>query len=193
MYLKMLLAATIVSTAIPTYAQVTPEARAPGIPLTVGVGYSNYATDWNGRLSGPTLWIDWNFYQGPSLLRGLGIEVEARDLNYDRTGGVPNLRMDTASGGVTYTWRHYHKLNPYAKFLMGFGSIDFQSNLPHYSHDTRTLYTPGGGLDYRIYRNVWVHGDYEYQFWTDFINHHTLNPQGVTIGVAYDLGGVRGR
>lgn len=193
MYLKVLLAAAIVSASIPTYAQVAPEARAPGIPLTVGVGYSNYATNWTGRLSGPTLWIDWSFYKGPSLLHGFGIEVEARDLNYDRTGSVPNLRMDTAAGGVVYTLRHYRRFNPYAKFLMGFGSIDFRTNLPYYSHDTRTLYAPGGGVDYRVYRNVSVRGSYEYQFWTDFINHHTLNPQGVTVGVAYDLGGDRGR
>ncbi len=194
MYRKLLLAAVVVSTAIATMAQVAPEAKAPGIPLTVGVGYSNYATDWSGRLSGPSLWLDWNFYQGPSYLNGLGIEVEARDLNYDRTGGVPNLRMDTASGGAIYTWRHLHNFNPYAKFLLGYGSIDFTlTDVPNYKHDTRTLYAPAGGLDYRAFRNLSVRANYEYQFWPDFFNHHALNPRGFTFGVAYDMGGTRGQ
>lgn len=149
--------------------------QAPGIPLTVGVGYSNYATDSSGRLSGPSLWIDRNFYQGPSYLRGLGFEAETRDLNCDRTGGSPNLRMDTASGGVIYTWHHLHNFNPYMKFLIGYGSIDFTvANTPNYKHDTRTLYAPRGGLDYRVFRNVSVRGNYDYQFWPDFFNHHAL-------------------
>jgi opacity protein-like surface antigen len=185
MYLKALLAIVVMSSALPIYSQVAPEAKAPGIPLTVGVGYSNYATDWSGRLEGPALWLDWNFYKGPTFLHGLGIEVEARDLNYGRS--TPKLRMDTLSGGVIYTF-HSRRFNPYAKFLVGYGSIDFDVNAPNYSHDTRTLYAPGAGLDYRLFRNVWVRGNYEYQFWPDFFNHHTLNPDGLTVGVSYDLG-----
>jgi hypothetical protein len=60
-YMKMLLAALLVSALIPAYSQVASSATAGSLPLTVGVGYSNYATDWSGRLSGPTLWADWNF------------------------------------------------------------------------------------------------------------------------------------
>ncbi len=191
MNLKMFLAVLLVSASIPVYSQVAPEAKAPGIPLTVGVGYSNYATDWSGRLSGPTLWADWSYNGDQSFLRGFGLEVEARDLNYDRTGDTPNLRMDTISGGGTYSlrpWRrHQDRFKPYAKFLIGYGSIDFTSSNPYYKHDTRTVLSPAGGLDYRVFGDVWVRGNYEYQFWTDFFNHHALNPNGVTVGVAYDL------
>lgn len=191
MHLKALLAAAVLGAAIPTYAQVAPEAKAHGVPLTVGVGYSDFATDWNGRLEGPALWLDWNFYTGPAFLRGFGAEVEARDLNYGRR--VPKLRMDTISGGVIYTVRHFRRFNPYAKFLVGYGSMDFIVDQPDYTHDTRTLYALGGGLDYRVYRNVSVRGNYEYQFWWDFFNHHALNPNGVTVGVSYDLEGIRAR
>jgi opacity protein-like surface antigen len=186
-YMKMLLAALLVSALIPTYSQVASSATAGGLPLTVGVGYSNYATDWNGRLSGPTLWADWNFYHGPPLLRGFGIEIEARDLNYDRTGSDPKLRMDTAGGGAIYTWRHYRNFHPYGKFLVEYGSIDFNINSPGYTHDSRTVYAPGGGLDYRVFQNIWVRGDYEYQFWPSFFHHHALNPNGFTIGASYDF------
>ncbi|MFZ0745309.1 MAG: outer membrane beta-barrel protein [Terracidiphilus sp.] len=193
MYLKMLLAALVVSAAIPAASQVSPEATGTGVPLTVGVGYSNYYTDWSGRLEGPEVWADWNFYDRPSFLRGLGIEVEGRDLNYGRSTGQRNLRQDTVGGGPIYTWRRYDKFHPYAKFLLGYGSIDFNIGVPNYMHDTRTVYAPGGGAEVRVFRNVWVRGSYEYQFWTNFFNGHALNPQGLTIGASYDFRAIRWR
>jgi opacity protein-like surface antigen len=187
-YLKTLLAALVVSASIPALSQTVPEATAGGLPLSVGVGYSNFytdwSTDWSGRLQGPMLWADWNFYRAPSFLRGFGIEVEGRDLNY---GGVGNLRQDTAEGGAIYTWRHYRNFHPYGKFLAGIGSIDFNVNIPNYKHDSRTVYASGGGVEYRACRNVWVRGDYEYQFWTDFFGYHALNPNGFTIGASYNF------
>lgn len=182
-----LLALFFVSASIPAFSQVAPEGAVGGLPLTVGVGYSNYHTDWSGRLGGPVCWVNWNFYNAPSLLHGLGIEVEGRDLNFERTGGDPKLRMDTIAAGAIYTWRHYHRVHPYTKFLLGYGSIDFTSFDPNYTHDSRTVYAPGGGLEYRVFRNVWVRGDYEYQIWPDFFHHHAFNPNGFVIGASYDL------
>jgi len=194
MNVKMVVAVLVVSTSIPAFSQVAPEAEY-GPPVSVGIAYSNFYTDWTGRLQGPTVWADWNFYEHPSYLNGFGIEVEGRDLNYGtRSPEVPNLRQDTAGGGPIYTWRHYRRVHPYAKFLVGFGSIDFTFNaIPNYTHDTRTVYEPGGGAEYRIWQNVWVRGNYDYQFWTDFFNHHALNPNGVTIGVSYDFRGIHQR
>ena len=191
MRMKLIVASLLLAAAFPASAQVVPAAEKHGLPLVVGVGFSDFRSDWNGRLwdgrlAGGTVWADWNFYGAPSFLHGLGIEAEARDLNYARTGNVPNMRQDTAQIGAIYTWRHYQRVHPYAKYLAGLGSIDFQHTDPHYSHDTRTVYTPGGGVEYRAWRNVWVRGDY--QFWTDFFRHHTMNPNGVTLGVSYDFG-----
>jgi opacity protein-like surface antigen len=188
MHGNLVLAALFLAATLPASAQVTPSSQQSGVPLVVGVGFSNFYSDWNGRLNGATLWADWNFNQGPSFLQGFGIEVEGRDLNYGRTGSVPNLRQDTAEAGVIYTWRHYRNIHPYGKFIAGLGSIDFQHITPTYSHDTRTVWASGGGVEYRAWQHVWVRGDYEYQFWTDFFNHHALNPNGVTVGVAYDFG-----
>ena len=187
---KCLIIALVVflgSASIPAFSQVTQHGTRNGLPLNAGIGYSNYHTDWSGRLGGPMFWVDWNFYNAPGCLNGFGLEVEGRDLNYNRTGGDSNLRMDTISGGVIYNWRHYRRFHPYARFLAGNGSIDFTSSTPHYSHDTRVVYAPGGGAEYRIYHNVWLRGDYQYQFWPDFFGHHTMNPTGFTFGVAYDL------
>lgn len=187
MDLKMLLAMLLVSAAIPARSQVTSQASGAGLPLAVGVGYSNFSTDQSGRLAGTTIWADWSFYEHPSFLRGFGLEAEARDLNYGRSGVDPKLRMDTAALGVIYSLRHYRNIHPYAKLLVGYGSIDFSSSDTNYSHDTRTLYSPGGGFEYRVIPHVWVRGDYEYQFWPDLFHHHALNPQGFTIGVSYNF------
>jgi opacity protein-like surface antigen len=162
----------------------------------VGVAYSTYDTDWSaplngGRLSGGTLWADWNFYKLPPLLDGFGLEIEGRDLNGGRTGNDPKMRQDTVEGGVIYTTHFYRAFHPYGKFLFGYGSIDFTSTDPNYSHDTRTMYVPGGGADTRFYKSLWLRVNYEYQFWPNFFNHHTLNPRGWDVGVAYDFGGFR--
>jgi opacity protein-like surface antigen len=176
-------AALLMAAACPSLPQAAPEAARGGGQFVVGVGFSNFHTDWSGRLEGATLWADWNFNHGLGLLRGFGIEVEGRDLNYGRTGNVPNLRQDTAEGGTIYTVHHYRRFQPYGKFLAGFGSIDFGHITPTYSHETRDVFAPGCGVQYRAWRNIWVRADYEYQFWPHFFNDHALNPNGVTVGV----------
>ena len=189
MLLKLVLTALLIASGYPAFSQAAPGATQGGSKLVIGVGFSDFSTDWNGRLVGVTMWADWNFNRGPGFLPGLGVEVEGRDLNYGRTGGVPNLRQDTLEGGPIYTMRHYRKFQPYGKFLVGIGSIDFEHLTPTYSHDTRPVIAPGGGVGYRAWRNVWVRGDYEYQYWADFFNHHALNPNGFTVGFTYHFSG----
>lgn len=194
MRLKLVAAGLFLFAALPAFSQVAPSATHGGIPIVVGAGYSNYATDWAGRLSGVTIWVDWTALPVPPLLRGLGVEVEGRDLNFDRTGDNAKLRFDTAKGGPIYHWRRFPRFQPYAKFVIGIGSIDFSNNPGDpYTHDTRTVYAPGGGGDLRLWRNVWVRGDYEYEGWPDMYNHHTLDPQGVSVGVMYDIGHMHSR
>jgi len=190
MRVKLILMVIFLAVAVPAYPQAKPAAVGSRTQFTIGAGFSDYYSDWNGRYDGTTMWFDWNPSLGPSLFHGLGLEIEARDLSFGKTGSVPHLRLDTVSGGAIYTIRHYRSIHPYAKFLMGYASFDFQPiHTPQgvYSHDSRTVYTPGGGVEYRLGRNVWVRGDYEYQFFVDFSHHHAMNPNGFTIGVSYDL------
>lgn len=188
---SLLLAVLLLCASTPAFPQVVPEVGHPGNgwPLSVGVAYSNYASDLNGgRLSGTTLWGDWNLYKLPPLMDGFGIEVEARDLSYGRTGADPKLRMDTFQGGLIYTTHFYRRFHPYGKFLIGYGSIDFTSSDPNYTHDTRTMYVAGGGADTRIYGSLWLRANYEYQFWPTFFHpNQMMNPSGLDIGIAYDL------
>lgn len=154
----------------------------------VGAGFSNFSIDYGPgrRMNGITAWIDYYPQFLPRKLQGLGIEAEGRDINFARPSVLTKMRQDTILGGGIYSWNHYEKLRPYAKFLVGIGSIDFPS--PNaYSHDTFLTSAPGAGVEYRLWRSVWVRGDYEYQFWHHTFGNDDLNPQGFTIGASYDF------
>jgi hypothetical protein len=158
----------------------------------VGAGYSNYATDWSGRLGGPAVWIDVDVPKLPPSWSGFQLEAEGRDLNYTRHEvGDPALRQYTFAGGVNYAWRYDPAFHPYAKFLVGLGNVSFGpvsvNGMTGYTHDSRIFYAPAGGVEVRVHKRLWIRGNYEYQFWTDFFNHHTLNPHGFTVGAFYDF------
>jgi hypothetical protein len=183
------LALSILSVAIPAFSQVAPEyERKGGLPIEVGAGGVSYDVDWgHGRMYGGAAWIDYYPRFMPSFLRGLGIEGEVRDITLDEHTTQPNMRQDTGEGGPIYAWRHFRNFHPYAKYLIGDGSIDFWTGPnSNYRHDTRILQAPGGGLEVRLWRAWWMRADYEYQTWPDFIG-KTLDPQGFTVGFAYDF------
>ena len=191
-WLKVLSALLAVSASIPAISQVAPAVQGrEGFPLRVGVGYSNYGSDWSGRLGGPAVWVDWDVPKLPPSWSGFQLEAEGRDLNYNRTGGDPKLRQYTFAGGVNYAWRYDPAFHPYVKFLVGYGNVSFSGvsvdYLPGYTHDSRLFYAPAGGVEVRAHKRLWIRGSYEYQFWTNFFHGHTLMPHGFTVGAFYDF------
>ncbi len=182
----------------PAFSQAAPagyEGRT--LPIAIGGGVAGIKTDWGKSVMyGGTLWIDYFPPHLPHMLSGLGLDVEGRDVNYGRPTNVPaNLRQDTAVGGPIYMWRRFPNLQVYGKGLIGFGSMDFTIyGAPGYTHETRTIFAPGGGIQAHAYKHVWVRADYEYQFWPDLFPHNgtrSLNPQGITLGAVYDFRGYR--
>lgn len=188
--LMTFVASILVGSASGASAQVTFHAKEGKGPLTVGVGLSDFSLDWgngNPRQEGTTLWVDWRLPQMPSVLRGLGIEMEGRDLNLNNAPGL-GIRHDTLLGGPIYEWQHPKRIWPYAKYVMGIGSIDFKNTSdPSYQHDTRAVFAPAAGVDVLAWNRFSVRGEYEYQFWHQIFGPHDLNPQGFTIGVVYDF------
>ena len=195
---SLALAPLFVCVASSIHAQTAPAATGHRVPIAVGVGLSGYNPDFgHGHLLGGTLWIDYFPSRLPWYLHGLGIEVEARDLNYGRSASQPaNLREDIVQGGVIYSWPRYRNFRPYAKFSEGYGNADDGVTPTHRNHDSRTILSGGGGLEYRAYKSLWVRADYEYQSWPNFFKHPAtatqpfrpagrLNPQGFTVGVVY--------
>jgi opacity protein-like surface antigen len=215
-YLGPTLAAFLACAAFSALAQNAPSATENQLPFAAGVGLSGYNSDHgNSFLFGSTLWLGYTPARMPRHLHGIGIEAEARDLNYGRSSSQPNLREDTVEGAAVYSWPHFLNIRPYGKFLMGFGNTDYgnyvseppcfdstsaslagntdssSGTLCRY-HDSRTIAGLGGGVEFRVKPRVWVRVDYEYQFWPDFFKHPLttqpaglLNPQGFTVGVLY--------
>jgi opacity protein-like surface antigen len=185
-----IMALLILCAALPARSQVTYSAEEGKLPFTVGVGFSNFSDDWgiqNPRQDGVTLWADWRFPGLPGGLKGLGVEFEGRDINYGTPSYLPGHRMDTALGGPVYEWRRKGRIRPYAKYLLGIGSIDFPNNTT-YQHDTRAVFEPGGGVDVRFWSRLSARAEYDYQFWHQIFGPNDLTPNGVSVGVVYDFG-----
>jgi opacity protein-like surface antigen len=179
---------TLFAAALPAGAQVAAAYQAKSAPWSIGVGPSSYDVDWgHGRMLGGTVWADWYPTQLQHVVRGLGVEIEARDISLNQNlPAQKNMRQDTAGGGAIYSWHVSRRFRPYFKGLIEDGSVDFYP-LPGYSHDTRLLVAPGGGIEYRFLGPLKVRADYEYQYWIGPLLGNTLNPQGFTVGIAYDL------
>jgi hypothetical protein len=189
-----ILVVALFAAAVTASAQVVPAYKAPGIPLTIGGGGSNYDVDWgHGRMWGETVWAD--YYPGffTSHVHGLGVELEGRDISIGRNlPAQKNIRQDTIEFGGIYSWHHFRNFHPYAKMLVGIGSYDFTTTNPKYSHDTRALMAGAGGFDYHVWGPFWARADYEYQVWQLLLGNYP-DPQGFTAGIAYDFGRPRDR
>ncbi|MGD0156748.1 MAG: outer membrane beta-barrel protein [Terracidiphilus sp.] len=193
-FIPPILAVGLFAAAVPVFSQVVPSYYARGIPVSVGVGPSIWDVDWGrGHMLGGTGWVDWYPGRVQSFVHGLGIEFEVRDVHLNRGYGQMNIRQDTAGGGPIYTPHVRGRFHPYAKFLVAQGSMDFTSPSPTYSHDTRMLIAPGGGLEYRFAGPFKVRVDYEYQVWIGKLLGNTPTPSGFTFGFAYDLSHPQGR
>jgi len=180
---KHVLAILALLSGLPAVAQVAPAAKVGGLPLSVGAGLSDYSVDYGPgrRMLGVSAWADYNIF------RGIGIEAEGTSIFADKPQALSKMRQDTIKGGFVYKFHPVFKINPYVKVLGGLGSIDFPDRNPLYTHDTYGLAAAGAGAEYRVVRNLFVRADYEYERWSKFHGHHTLTPNGITIGATYYL------
>ena len=187
--LKLALFALFFTAAFPAFSQVAPAATTGGFPLSVGGGVSYWDTDWGqSKMEGATVWVDYYLTHVPYILKGLGVELEARDVTFNKGDKPNNFRQATLGGGVIYSWHHFHNLRPYIKLDLAYGGINTRFvNFPNYTHDTRTVTAPGFGLEYRVFGPIWARADYEYQFWPKLFGPHTTNPRGFTFGAMYDF------
>ena len=187
----LFMAIIFMGAALPARCQVTYSAEEGKLPFTVGLGASEMWLDWgisHPRMAGITLWGDWRLASVPAPLRGLGIEFEGRDVNWATPRDLPGHRMDTALVGPMYEWRRTGRVRPYGKFLMGIGSIDYPSPGALQNHDTLTVFAPAAGANVRLWREISIRGEYEYQMWHHFLGPNNLTPQGFTLGAVYDFG-----
>ena len=181
----------LVLAVFPLHSQVVPQATKGGIPIVVGLGGANFSLDWGPgkRMDGITAWVDYYPWGMPPKIHGLGLEVEGRDINFNRPAGLTKMRHDTFLAGPIYQLPHYKNVKPYGKVSWGIGSIDFPPSklFPYYTHDTFALMAMGGGMDFKVYKHIFARGDYEYQWWHHTWGQTALNPNGASFGVMYDF------
>jgi opacity protein-like surface antigen len=197
---KLVLAALLTLSALPVFSQVAPAVKINGIPLGVGVGLVDYDTDyyrpylaeWSGRMIGVSAWANY------SVFHGFGVEVEGTTIFANKPPAhVPageiaygSVKEETLQGGIIYKFHEHYKLHPYLKAMGGGARVNFPSVNPYYTLEDAGLFSASGGVEYRAWRNVFVRGQYQYQWWKGFRGGSGFNPQGFTVGATYYLRGV---
>jgi opacity protein-like surface antigen len=198
---KLVLAALLTLSTLPGFSQVAPAAKIGGLPLGIGGGISVFDTDyyrpylpyWSGRMTGISAWADY------SIFHGIGIEVEGNSTFANKpTPKVPtgdtvygSLKEQTIQGGFIYKYHPVFHVRPFVKALGGAGRVDFPSLNPYYTSEDSGVFSVGGGIEYKLWRTVFLRGQYEYQWWKGFRSgSQSLNPNGFTIGATYYLRGV---
>ena len=168
-----------------TYAQVAPAAKITGIPITFGVGISDYYLDYGPgrRMQGPVAWASVNIFHG------LGIDASARSIFMNTPLDLTRMQQSTFLGGVYYEGPRIWIMRPFVRAAAGIGVIEFPSNNPKYTRDSYSVGAPSAGLDFKVSSHVALRAQYEYQFWKDYQGTQYLEPQGVTLGVSYALRG----
>jgi|ERR1035437_7662332 hypothetical protein len=97
--LKLALFALFFTAAFPAFSQVAPAATTGGFPLSVGGGVSYWDTDWGqSKMEGATVWVDYYLTHVPYILKGLGVELEARDVTFNKGDKPNNFRQATVGG-----------------------------------------------------------------------------------------------
>ncbi len=170
----------------PVSAQVQPDATGSPVRFGIGGGIDYWRGDWS-RVDrfGPAAWAT------AEVWRGLGVIAEGHSMNFGDGSYGKRYQYYVGEGGVVYNYHHWRKVTPFVKGEIGFGGLSFP-HLPNasYTHDTRTTWAVGGGLEYKLWKRVWTRADYTYDNFPDFYSpvtgeHHTLNPAGFTLGFTY--------
>jgi hypothetical protein len=160
--------------------QALSTAGGPGSYLAVGGGVSAFQEDYGQQVIGGAMaFVDMN----PTWRYGL--EGEARWLNYHTNEQVTEANY---LGGVrVMLWKPRSRLQPYGKFLVGVGHINFPFN---YATGNYLAMAPGVGVDIHVNDRWSVRAaDFEYQLWPQF-TYGQLKPYGVSAGLRYRINGV---
>lgn len=156
-------------------AQTAPAAFKGSLSLSAGGMVSVFQPDYvDYKLGGIGAYVDLNVFHG------YGIEAEGRWQHFHEYYGVS---QDNYLIGPRKKIFHFWRAQPYVKVLGGFSNMNFGQDIGTGRFTTIAF---GGGADIRLDRRWSVRGDYEYQWWPDFLGGR-LNPYGVSLGMSYRI------
>lgn len=153
------------------HAQAVPTATKTG-GLQVGAGYVRANPDYS-----PKLFNGFAVYGDVDLWKHFGLEAEFHRV---ATSSTVNISETTYELGGRYRLP-LGPISPYLKLMGGRGSFNFPNSNQSGGY---AMFAGGGGIDFRVIRNITFRADYEYQRWGSFPP-RGLQPSLATIGVAY--------
>lgn len=180
---RLLVLVVLVFSGAGLYGQVADSATAGTVPLSVGGSFSYFDSSYESiKVMGFGAQIDYS----PLLAGNLGIAGEGRWLMF---GGSNNFSEYNYLVGPRYRFYKSSKYQPYAKFMVGAGEINFPYGLGHGGY---FALAPGGGVDVALREHWKFRADYEFQYWPGGlgipgIQTGPMHPNGVSVGFMYKL------
>jgi len=165
----------LLSASYASHAQAVPAATRGG-SIQLGGGFSFAKPDYGQKnIKGFSAYGDYNF------TRHIGVEG---DIHLNSVFTPQDIGEDSYLLGPRYVF-HFHRFQPYAKFLGGIGRFVTQYDTSPHQAFTYGIYAFGGGVDYHLTSHLNVRPvDFEYQKWPGFAD-SGLTPMVWTFGAAY--------
>jgi len=156
-------------------AQAAESGEAPGLHIDAGGMISGFEPDeGNNVLLGPGVYVDTHFSHW------FQVEAEGRWLRWNQY--YSEHQDNYLIGPRVPVCRVGRRGQIYGKALVGLGKMTF----PFGGYGTFTDLAFGGTLDYHLSRKVTLRAvDFEYQYWPVWLPGQSLEPYGVSAGVAY--------
>jgi opacity protein-like surface antigen len=189
---KFLVAIAVNVVSLSCAAQVAPAViNHPPLATTLGVGMNYWSGDWGrGDINrwGPSAWAT------VTIWHDLSVIAEGHSMILGGNQRASNYKYFTGGGGLIYTSGYWGRFQPFIKGEAGYASLSHPDNFSGHFHDTRNIWTVGGGVEYHTYKHLWTRVEYSYDFFPNFHSsitndsNHALNPRGFTFGETYRFG-----
>ena len=133
--------------------------------------------DWNQPVIGAGTYVDLHFSHW------IQVEAEGRWMRWN--GYFGETQDNYLIGPRVPVFRIGRRAQIYGKGLVGLAKMNF-SELDRYKNGSFTALAFGGTLDYKLTRKLTLRAvDFEYQYWPKWVPNQSLQPYGVSVGMAY--------
>jgi opacity protein-like surface antigen len=188
---KLLFGIALSLVSVSCAAQVTPAItyRSP-LSTSLGGGVNYSSGDWGTadiNRWGPSAWGTVTVWHDLSLI------AEGHSMIWGGNQAASQFKYFTGGGGLIYTSDYWGRLQPFVKGEAGFASLTHPPNGTGHLHETRNIWTVGGGVEYHTVGHLWTRVGYSYDFFPGFHStitnqNHSLTPHGFTFGETYRFG-----